>query len=85
MAEHQAVTAAKAAYARGDVVFQHVLTLSPHVGPQPPSRSLPTKADDVNPVLNAIAGAGWELVAAAVLNHAGSTAVGMQYVWRRRG
>lgn len=84
MAEHHAVAAAKSAYARGDVVFQHVLTLSPHVGPQPNGRTLPTKPDDVNAVLNAVAGAGWDLITASAVNHAGSTAIGMQYVWRRR-
>ncbi|GGM52948.1 hypothetical protein GCM10007977_063180 [Dactylosporangium sucinum] len=84
MADHPAVTAARTAHTRGDVVFQHVLTLSPHVGVQPAGRSLPNAADDVNPVLNAVAAAGWDLVTASVFNHAGSTAIGMAYVWRRR-
>lgn len=82
--EHPAVAAARNAHARGDGVFQHTLTLAAHQGPQPAGRTLPTKADDANAVLNAIAAAGWELVTAGVINHAGSTAIGMTYVWRRK-
>ncbi|MEV8510797.1 hypothetical protein [Dactylosporangium sp. NPDC051484] len=84
MADHPSVTAARTAHNRGDVVFQHSLTLSGHVGVQPAGRTLPTKADDVNSVLNEVAAVGWELVSASVFNHAGSTAIGMAYVWRRR-
>jgi hypothetical protein len=84
MADHPAVTAAKTGHANGDIVYQHTLTLSPHIGPQPAGRSLPGKADDVNPVLNAVAAVGWELVTAGVIPLAGSTAIGMTYVWRRR-
>ncbi|GAA2347170.1 hypothetical protein [Dactylosporangium salmoneum] len=84
MAEHPAVAAARAAHARGDAVYQHTLTLSAHMGLQPKGYSLPAKADDINPVLNAVAVAGWELVTAGIINHAGSTAVSMTYVWRRR-
>ncbi|MGI5238586.1 hypothetical protein [Dactylosporangium sp. CA-139066] len=83
MADHPAVVAARAAYNRGDAVYQHTLTLSPHMGVQPSGRSLPTKADDINPVLNAVAAAGWDLVTASVVNYAGSNAIGMAYVWRR--
>jgi hypothetical protein len=84
MAEHSAVSAARAAHTHGDLIFQHTLTLSAHQGPQPPGRTLPTKPDDVNAALNAVAAAGWELVTSGIIDHLGSTAVAMTYVWRRK-
>jgi hypothetical protein len=84
MADHPAVAAARAAHANGDAVYQHTLTLSPHIGAQLAGRTLPAKADDVNPILNAVAAAGWDLATAGVISYVGSTAIGMTYVWRRR-
>ncbi|MER7280468.1 hypothetical protein ABT369_39125 [Dactylosporangium sp. NPDC000244] len=61
-----------------------MLVLTPHIGPQLPNRTLPTKADDPTPILSAVADLGWDLVAAAPIPLAGSTAVTAMYVWRRR-
>jgi hypothetical protein len=84
MARHPHVTAAAKAHADGAHVFQCTLVLSGHIGPQPVSHSLPTKADDVNAVLNDLWAAGWRVVSTAVLQHQGSTATVMTYVLQRR-
>jgi hypothetical protein len=60
-----------------------MLTPTAHMGLQPKGHSLPTKADNLNAVLNEVAAGGWELAPAGVINHANSIAVSMRYVWRR--
>ncbi len=83
MAEHPAVKAARTA---NGSVYQCTLVLNPHYGPQPPLQTLPTKPDlDPSAVLSAVTDIGWELVAAAPIHFAGSTAVTCIYVFRRRG
>ncbi len=63
MAEHRAVTEARDALVRGDRVLQVALTI---VGGTIPDRraTIAAEADDVNAVLNGVAGEGWDLVAA---------------------
>ena len=82
MAEHPAVAEARAARARGDRIYQCSLVLSGHIGDQPKHFTLPTKADDLNVVLNQIFSVGWNLVTGAVIKHEGSTATLMTYLWR---
>lgn len=62
-AEHRAVIEARGALVRGDRVLQVALTI---MGGEIPDRraTIVAEPDDVNVVLNGIAGEGWDLVAA---------------------
>lgn len=83
MADHPLVTAAREAHQRGDHVFQHPLVLQ---GGQIPGRAtMVMEAEEPNPVLNAIAAVGWELVAGQLTRHpANQEILSMIYLWRRR-
>ncbi len=82
MADHPAIAAARAA--RGPML-QFALTLSGHMGQQPPLVQVPTKTDDAPAILDTVAGMGWDLVAMSTFNHhPQSNAVGAIYVWKRR-
>jgi hypothetical protein len=84
MAEHRAVTEARAAYARGDRVLQVGLTL---VGGTIQDRRSTTTAtaDDVNAVLNEIVNVGWDLVTAHMDRQPRNPEILMGfYLFRRR-
>ncbi len=85
MAEHRAVTEARAAHTRGDRVLQIGLTIA---GGTIQDRRATIKAepDDVNAVLNAVAAAGWDLVTALLDREPRNQLIMFGvYVWRRRG
>lgn len=82
MSDHPAIAAAR--NARGPML-QFALTLSAHMGQQPPLVQVPTKTDDAPTILDAVANMGWDLVAMSTFNHhPQSNAVGAIYCWRRR-
>jgi hypothetical protein len=84
MADHPLVTAAREAHNRGDHVFQHPLVLQ---GGRISHRraTMSMEAEEPNPVLNAIAEVGWELVTGQLTRHpANQEILSMIYLWKRR-
>lgn len=86
MTEHRAVTEAHAAYARGDQVLQLGLTIIGGDLPRKFGAKASMTEDDINPVLNAVAREGWDLVTAMLERQPENMAIlfGL-YLFRRKG